>query len=141
MSVRWLQVAGALMVLTGCPKDPDEVNPRRDAVGMDGDAVDSGDAMVSPDRVEAGDGGDADVIVTPDASITFTFVSGTVAGVLHAAQAAAAGDAGGSEALDEGDDGDVTTAGPIALAVDVSDADAAAEPAAAHAVAPDNPGS
>ena len=68
-------------------------------------------------------------------------VSGTVAGVLHAAQAAAAGDAGGSEALDEGDDGDVTTAGPIALAVDVSDADAAAEPAAAHAVAPDNPGS
>lgn len=85
MSVRWLQVAGALMVLTGCPKDPDEVNPRRDAVGMDGDAVDSGDAMVSPDRVEAGDGGDADVIVTPDASITFTFVSGTVAGAAGAA--------------------------------------------------------
>lgn len=41
MRVRWLQLAGVAAVLAGCPKDPDAVNPLRDAAAMDGDAADS----------------------------------------------------------------------------------------------------
>ena len=57
MRTRGAVLVCALCVLTGCPKDPDEVNPRRDDVP----SVDTADTGAGSDVSDAG--GDEDVTV------------------------------------------------------------------------------
>lgn len=57
MRTRGAMLVCALCVLTGCPKDPDEVNPRRDDVP----SVDTADTGAGSDVRDAG--GDEDVTV------------------------------------------------------------------------------
>lgn len=78
MRTRGAMLVCALCVLTGCPKDPDEVNPRRDDVP----SVDTADTGAGSDVSDAGGAGDVSVDARDaggDEDVTVADVTGDAA--------------------------------------------------------------